>query len=61
MPFGGQAGEQPRGTAQSTETTTPMTEKELFLRAMAMGIDPATVTPEQLETLISKSAPTTTL
>lgn len=61
MPFGGQTGERLRGTAQSTETTAPLTEKELFLRAMAMGIDPATVTLEQLETMISKSAPTTTL
>lgn len=32
----------------------PMTENELFLRAMAMGIDPATVTPGQLEKLVSE-------
>ena len=32
---------------------TPLTEKELFLRAMAQGIDPATVTPGQLEELVS--------
>ncbi len=31
-----------------------MTEKELFLRAMALGIDPATVTPGQLEKLVSE-------
>jgi len=33
---------------------SPMTEKELFLRAMALGIDPATVTPGQLEKLVSE-------
>lgn len=37
----------------------PMTENERFLRAMALGIDPATVTPGQLETLIPESEPST--
>jgi len=62
MPFGTRTGEDapPKG-ARSEETTAPLTEKELFLRAMAMGIDPATVPIEQLETMISKSAPPTTL
>lgn len=32
---------------------TPLTENELFLLAMAKGIDPATVTPGQLEELVS--------
>ena len=32
----------------------PMSENERFLRAMALGIDPATVTPGQLEELVSK-------
>ncbi|MCG8532368.1 MAG: hypothetical protein MI749_17145 [Desulfovibrionales bacterium] len=30
-----------------------MTENELFLYAMAQGIDPATITPGQLEELVS--------
>ncbi|WP_207261453.1 hypothetical protein [Desulfovibrio sp. Huiquan2017] len=46
------AGERPR---------PPLTENERFLRAMALGIDPATVTPGQLDTLISESEPSTTL
>lgn len=31
---------------------TRLTENERFLRAMALGIDPATVTPGQLENLV---------
>ena len=62
MPFGSQARELARREApRSEEETTPLTENELFLHAMAHGIDPATVTLEQLETMISKSAPSTTL
>ncbi|KAB1440272.1 hypothetical protein [Pseudodesulfovibrio senegalensis] len=38
----------------------PLTENELFMRAMAMGIDPATVTPGQLEALVSDAKPTST-
>lgn len=30
------------------------------MRAMAMGIDPATVTPGQLEALVSDAKPTST-
>lgn len=62
MPFGSQAREHSRQeTSRSEEETVPLTENELFLRAMAQGIDPATVTLEQLETMISKSVPSTTL
>lgn len=39
----------------------PLTDNERFLRAMALGIDPATVTPGQLDILISESEPSTTL
>ncbi|WP_421899432.1 hypothetical protein [Maridesulfovibrio sp.] len=38
---------------QEEDKKTPLTENELFLRAMAQGIDPATVTPGQLEELVS--------
>jgi hypothetical protein len=62
MPFGNQAREHlPKNTPRSEETAASLTEKELFLRAMALGIDPATVTQKQLETMISESAPSTTL
>ncbi|WFS63083.1 hypothetical protein LF599_02680 [Pseudodesulfovibrio thermohalotolerans] len=62
IPFGDQAREHaPQATSRPEEVTAPPTEKELFLRAMAMGIDPATLTPGQLETLISESEPSTTL
>ncbi|WP_243547028.1 hypothetical protein [Pseudodesulfovibrio tunisiensis] len=37
-----------------------LTEKERFLRAMAMGIDPATVTPGQLEELVPDPEPQST-
>ncbi|MFW5500973.1 MULTISPECIES: hypothetical protein [unclassified Maridesulfovibrio] len=44
-----------KGPVQEHEKSekTPLTEKELFLLAMAKGIDPATVTPGQLEELVS--------
>ena len=32
----------------------PISENERFLRAMALGIDPATVAPGQLEKLVSE-------
>lgn len=32
----------------------PMSENERFLRAMELGIDPATITPGQLEELVSE-------
>ncbi|TIH15934.1 hypothetical protein D0S45_10165 [Marinifilum sp. JC120] len=38
---------------QEERKKTPLTENELFLLAMAKGIDPATVTPGQLEELVS--------
>ncbi len=38
----------------------PLSENECFLRAMAMGIDPATVTPGQLEALVSDAKPSQT-
>lgn len=42
--------------AKEAEQPKPaMTENELFLRAMKLGIDPATVTPGQLEELVSNS------
>lgn len=40
--------------SEKEQKKAPLTEKELFLRAMALGIDPATVTPRQLEELVSK-------
>ncbi|ACS78425.1 hypothetical protein [Maridesulfovibrio salexigens] len=48
-------GDAKKESVQEQEKTkkTPLTEKELFLRAMAQGIDPATVTPGQLEELVS--------
>lgn len=36
-----------------------LTDNERFLRAMALGIDPATVTPEHLDILISATEPST--
>ena len=50
-----------KDASQTEEATASLTEKELFLRAMAMGIDPATLTLEQLEALISESEPSTKL
>ena len=43
-------------TVQQKESLpkTPMSENEQFLRAMALGIDPATITPGQLEKLVSE-------
>ncbi|BDQ38735.1 hypothetical protein SYK_30950 [Pseudodesulfovibrio nedwellii] len=40
---------------QKEPEKAPLTENECFLRAMALGIDPATVTPRQLEKLVSES------
>lgn len=40
---------------EEEKTKPPMTENERFLRAMELGIDPATVTPGQLEELVSNS------
>jgi hypothetical protein len=37
-----------------------LTENERFLRAMAMGIDPATVTPGRLEELVPDPEPQST-
>ncbi|NDV18458.1 hypothetical protein GO013_03375 [Pseudodesulfovibrio sp. JC047] len=37
----------------------PLTENECFLRAMELGIDPATVTPGQLQQLVSTSESST--
>ncbi|MFO7596396.1 MAG: hypothetical protein R6W92_08640 [Desulfocurvibacter africanus] len=40
--------------SQEAPNKAPTTENERFLRAMALGIDPATVTPGQLEKLVSE-------
>lgn len=58
VPFLGQAS----GTAQAPEQAerplgVRLTEAERFLRAMAMGIDPATLTPGQLEALVPDPEP----
>ncbi|WP_319542512.1 hypothetical protein [uncultured Pseudodesulfovibrio sp.] len=51
--------EEVEGDVQQQEKPkkAPLTENECFLRAMALGIDPATVTPGQLEKLVSESEP----
>lgn len=46
--------EEPETVRKKMDSTkVSMSEKELFLRAMELGIDPATVTPGQLEKLVS--------
>ncbi|MFK4765512.1 hypothetical protein ACI3L3_12155 [Desulfobaculum sp. SPO524] len=46
--------------AQDEDAPQPLSERELFMRAMAMGIDPATVTPGQLRELVPDAEPQST-
>ena len=55
IPGKGQKDTQPENNHDRQEPPkAPLTENERFLRAMALGIDPATVTPGQLDKLISE-------
>ncbi|SKA78943.1 hypothetical protein SAMN02745704_01230 [Paucidesulfovibrio gracilis DSM 16080] len=48
---------QPHSVAQTSKSVR-LTEEQRFLRAMALGIDPATVSPGRLEELVPDPEPT---
>ncbi|SNR74418.1 hypothetical protein SAMN04488503_0984 [Humidesulfovibrio mexicanus] len=60
VPFLGQAVDAEKTSSRPEHPARiRLTENERFLRAMAMGIDPATMTPGQLKELVPDPEPQT--
>lgn len=60
VPFLGQTKDAEKTSGQPERPVRiRLTENERFLRAMAMGIDPATMTPGQLKELVPDPEPQT--